>query len=105
VIAGTPQELLMAATSELTVLHRALDELRTVVDSVRGRYGDIPAVRRLLGDVERILLDASELDTVPPPAESAPVEVQLVDDKPFDPAMWADCDDEGIGGYHHGTSR
>jgi hypothetical protein len=96
----------MTGTSELTVLHRALDELRSVVGSVRSRYGDIPAVTRLLGDVDRILLDASELDTVPPPlAEPAPVEVQMMDDTPFDPSMWMGADDEGIGGYHHGESR
>jgi hypothetical protein len=93
----------MPATSELTVLHRALDELRSVVDSVRGRYGDTPAVRRLLGDVERILLDASELDTATPVERpTAQPEVQVIDDRPFDPSMWIDADDEGLGGYHRG---
>lgn len=92
----------MPVTSELTILHRAIDELRTVVGSVRNRYGDIPAVKRLLGDVDRILIDASELDQVPAPAETAhPDEIQLIDDTPPDPSMWKDADDEGVGGYHH----
>jgi hypothetical protein len=99
----------MPATAELTVLHRALDELSAAVGSVRGRYGDIPAVKRLLGDVERILLDAAELDSVPPSSgpgfEPSPSEVQMIDDTPLDPSLWADADDEGIGGYHHGGSR
>jgi hypothetical protein len=96
----------MAATSELTVLHHALEELRSGVESVRSRYGDIPAVRRLLGDVERILLDASELDNaVPVDRPSAQPEVHVLDDTPFDPALWADADDEGLGGYHRGASR
>jgi len=96
----------MAETAELTTLHRALDQLRSCVGEVRGRYGDIPAVKRLVGDVERIDIDASELDTVPPPAEPAkPAPVQWIDDTPLDPAMWADADDEGIGGYHGGPAR
>lgn len=92
----------MPVTSELTILRQAIEELRSVVGSVRNRYGDIPAVKRLLGDVDRILLDAHDLDDVPPPAETAhPEEIQLIDDKPLDPAMWVDADTEGVGGYHH----
>jgi hypothetical protein len=93
----------MAVTSELTVLHQAIDELNAVVGSVRGRYGDIPAVRRLLGDVDRILLDTSELDGMtPPPPPPCQVEMQVIDDKPLDPSLWSDADDEGVGGYHGG---
>ena len=90
----------MAVTSELTVLHRAIDELHAVVGSVRGRYGDIPAVRRLLGDVDRILLDASELDTMaPPPLPAGHQEIHMIDDRPLDPSLWSGADDEGVGGY------
>lgn len=93
----------MAVTSELTVLHRTIDELHAVVDSVRGRYGDIPAVQRLLGDVDRILLDASELDGLaPPPPPPGQVEMHVIDDTPLDPSLWTDADDEGLGGYHGG---
>jgi hypothetical protein len=93
----------MAVTSELNVLRRAVDELRSVVGDVRSRYGDIPAVKRLLGDLDRLDLDAAELDDVPPPAEPSPPAVQMIDDTPLDPSLWADADDEGVGGYH-GTS-
>jgi hypothetical protein len=94
----------MAVTSELTVLHRAIDELSVVVGTVRGRYGDIPAVRRLLGDVDRILLDASELDGVTPlPPPPGQVEMHVIDDRPLDPSLWTDADDEGVGGYHGGS--
>lgn len=95
----------MAVTSELTTLHHALDELRSIVGTLRTRYGDIPAVRRLVGDVERFDLDAAELDTMPAPAEAAQVPVQLLDDTPLDPSLWADADDEGLGGYHRDRSR
>jgi hypothetical protein len=93
----------MAVTTELTTLHRTVDELRGAVASIRRRYGDIPAVRRLLGDIERIDLDASELDDLTPlPAASNPEasEILMLDDTPIDPALWAGADDEGVGGYH-----
>jgi hypothetical protein len=93
----------MAVNTELTTLHRTVEELRDIVASVRERYGDIPAVRRLLGDIERIDLDASELDDLTPlPAASTAEasDVLMLDDKPLDPALWKGADDEGVGGYH-----
>jgi hypothetical protein len=93
----------MGATTELTALHRTVDELRQAVGSVRGRYGDIPAVKRLLGDIERIDLDASELDDLTPlptAATPTPDEVHVLDDTPLDPSLWEGADDEGLGGYH-----
>jgi hypothetical protein len=93
----------MAVTTELITLRRTVDELRAVVGSVRGRYGDIAAVRRLLNDIDRIDLDASELDDLTPlplapPAASdeAPI---VLDDTPLDPSLWHGADDEGLGGY------
>jgi hypothetical protein len=97
----------MPVPSELAVLHRSVDELRTAISSVRTRYGDIPAVQRLVGDVERINLDAADLDGVPPllAQPSAPAAVHVIDDTPLDPALWDGADDEGVGGYHRGGSR
>ena len=88
----------MAVNTELTTLHRTVDELRSVMAEVHSRYGDIPAVRRLLGDIDRIDLDLSELDTMAPPPVAAAGDVHMIDDKPLDPALWADADDEGLGG-------
>jgi hypothetical protein len=93
----------MAVTTELTTLHRTVDELRDAVASVRDRYGDIPAVRRLLGDLDRINLDASELDELTPLPAASTVEagdVLMLDDSPMDPRLWDGADDEGVGGYH-----
>jgi hypothetical protein len=90
----------MAVTSELGVLHRAVEELNSVVQSLRIRYGDVPAVRRLVGDVDRLRLDAGELDGLQPPTGGEPVELQVIDDSPLDPSLWQDADDEGLGGYH-----
>jgi hypothetical protein len=94
----------MVVTSELTVLHRSVDELRSAVGTVRVRYGDIPAVRRLIGDVERIDLDAADLDSIPVPSEvSSAGPIHVIDDRPADPSLWAEADDEGLGGYRGGN--
>lgn len=98
-------ELRMAVTAELSTLHRTIDELRAIVESVRSRYGDIPAVRRLVGDVERIDLDAAELDSVSPPSTPVAGDMQIIDDQPHDPALWADADDEGLGGLRDSGQR
>ena len=90
----------MAVTSELDVLHRTLDELKSTVATLRSRFGDIPAVRRLVGDVERLELDIADLDDLPTPSDQPPSDIQVIDDKPLDPGLWADADDEGLGGYH-----
>jgi len=95
----------MAVTTELTTLHRTVDELRSVMADVRSRYGDIPAVRRLLGDIDRLDLDLSELDTMAPPPAAEASAVHLIDDKPLDPSLWADADDEGLGGYRDSGPR
>ena len=87
--------------SDLDTLHRTLGELRSIVGALHARYGDIPAVRRLNGDIERIELDASDLaDLLPLSPSTAPDQILLVDDTPTDPSLWADADDEGLGGYH-----
>jgi hypothetical protein len=92
-----------AELTELAALHRTLRQLRGCVERPRSTYGDIPAVKRLIGDVDRIELDASELDPVSTPAVAGePVELS---DEPVDPSLWADADDEGLGGYHRGSSR
>jgi hypothetical protein len=28
-----------------------------------------------------------------------------VSDEPLDPSLWANADDEGLGGYHRGSDR
>jgi hypothetical protein len=91
----------MAVTTELTTLHRTIDELRSIMADVRSRYGDIPAVRRLLGDIDRIDLDVSELDTMAPPPAPEATAIHVIDDTPVDPSLWADADDEGLGGLRN----
>lgn len=96
----------MADSPELTALHRTLERLRADVSAVRERYGEPPAVRRVIGDLDRLELDSGDLEglvpvtvgaSVGPTGPTAPMTV--IDDRPPDPSLWAGCDDEGLGGY------
>jgi hypothetical protein len=94
----------MAETAELTTLRRAIDELRGCVGELRERYGEIPAVQRLVGYVDRLDLDAADLDLLRP-RTNPPADMLEVSDEPLDPSLWANADDEGLGGYHRGSDR
>jgi hypothetical protein len=97
----------MPVSVELRALHRAIDDLRTAVTSLQGKFGEVPTVARLRNDLERLILDVGDVSALPPEAsgeQPAAVITQLTDE-PYDASMWADdADDEGLGGYH-GTAR
>lgn len=96
----------MSSTAELGDVLRALAQLRTGVDGLHARYGDIAVVRRIDNDLERLEIDVSELSTAAPapprPRQSnsatAQREVIEVPDTPYDPSLWQGVDDEGVGG-------
>jgi len=96
----------LSSTTELDELHTLIGGLRRCVDSLRSRYGDNPATRRIamdaeriIGDVELLDNDANELDlercTVRPAGEKI-----VVPDTQYDSEFWRDIDDEGVGGHH-----
>ena len=91
--------------TELAELHDLIGGLRRCVGSLKARYGDSPALRRIVIDADRILTDVdlldtdvSELDlarvTVPQPGEKI-----AIPDTPYDSEFWRDADDEGVGGH------
>jgi len=89
--------------TQLKAVNRAIEELRATVSDARAAYGEIPAVQRLVNDVERLRIDVRDLDTIPA-TRLDPAETKIaIDDTPFDPSMWRDADDEGVGGYHGAT--
>jgi hypothetical protein len=100
----------MADSMQLVEVGRAIDLLGARVGDARATFGDIPAVQRLVNDIERLRIDARELGDVasvvpPQQAPRPPTGPKItIDNTPVDPAMWADADDEGIGGFH-GTAR
>ena len=96
----------MPVSVELRTLKHAIADLRTAVTSLHGKYGEVPAVARLRNDLDRLILDVNDVDTLPAaPPTTGPGEVHQLTDEPYDASMWAeDADDEGLGGYH-GSSR
>ena len=52
----------MSRAAELAELHHLAGSLRRCVTSLQHRYGDAPAMRRVLLDTERILGDLELLD-------------------------------------------
>ena len=94
----------MSSTTELTELHHLIGELRRCVMGLKARFGDIPGMRRIELDAERILTDvqllesdAGELDLQRWAAERAQDKI-AVPDTEYDSEFWRDVDDEGVGG-------
>jgi hypothetical protein len=96
----------LSSTTELAELHDLIGGLRRCVTTLRSRYGDSPAMRRIVLDAERILndveqldLDAGDLDlarcVVPHGAEKIGIP-----DTQYDSDFWRDVDDEGVGGQN-----
>jgi len=96
----------LSTTTELAELHHLISGLRQCVTSLKAKYGDSPAMRRIVNDAERILndvelleIDAGELalnqQTIVVSGEKIPIP-----DTPYDTAFWRDVDDEGVGGHN-----
>lgn len=95
----------MPSTTELAELHNLIGGLRRCVTSLKSRYGDTPAMRRIVNDAERILndvelldIDAGELEltTFAPPQSGEKI---AIPDTEYDAEFWRDVDDEGVGGH------
>jgi hypothetical protein len=57
----------------------------------------------------RVTLDQSQPRdtpaTPPNPPATPPEQITLPTDEPFDSALWADADDDRLGGYRRGSSQ
>ncbi len=91
--------------NELAELHHLIGSMRLCVASLKTRFGDAPAMRRLVIDAERIVndlelldLDASELELSTHSPTHSGEKIQ-VPDTPYDREFWRDVDDEGVGGH------
>lgn len=95
----------MSATTELAELHDLIGGLRRCVNSLKTRYGDNPAMRRLVIDADRILSDIQLLDTDISELDLARATVHqsnekiAIPDTQYDSDFWRDVDDEGVGGH------
>ena len=69
---------------------------------LKARYGDNPAMQRIVNDADRLLNDLERLDIdaaeqlgKPPLADREEIPVP---DTQYDSDFWRDVDDEGVGG-------
>lgn len=88
-------------TTELAEFQRVLAQLKNSAGALRQRYGDAAVVRRIHNDIERLDIDTAELSAVLPAprrSDDAREDVVIVPDTPYDPSLWQDADDEGLGG-------
>jgi hypothetical protein len=103
----------MSTTTEVDELHQLIGRLRRCVTSLVSRYGDTPAMRRIVNDAEhirngidRLEIDAEELEmarglTLP----KASGEMIQIPDTQYDIDFWRDVDHEGIGGQSGACAR
>jgi hypothetical protein len=95
----------LSGTAELAQLHELIGNVRQYVLSLKSRYGDVPAMRRVVNDADRLLndlerfdIDVSELDLTRGAVQPHPGEKIPVPDTQYDSDFWRDVDDEGVGG-------
>jgi nitrogen-specific signal transduction histidine kinase len=95
-----------SATTELAQLHELIGGLRRCVSSLSSRYGDSPAMRRIVNDAERIMndidrldIDAEELELARGVSHHHHVGEKIgIPDTQYASDFWQDVDDEGLGG-------
>ncbi|MBN3508366.1 hypothetical protein JYB55_05885 [Mycolicibacterium septicum] len=87
-----------------TELHDLIGGLQRCVVALAARYGESAAMRRvendaecLLTDLDRLEIDADELESGRKRANS-PQEKVIIADTAYDPTFWRGADDEGLGG-------
>jgi len=93
----------MSSTQEFAELHELIGGLRRCVTSLASQYGDSPATRRMVNDIDRLDIDAEELELsrgVTRHRQSA--EKIAIPDTQYDSDFWRDVDDEGVGGHSRG---
>ncbi|OHV06550.1 hypothetical protein [Mycobacterium talmoniae] len=94
----------MSSTAEIAELHDLIGGLRRCVMSLKSRYGEVPGMRRIVLDAERILsdvelldIDANELDLERWATQHTAEKIPIPDTE-YDTEFWRDVDDEGVGG-------
>lgn len=100
----------MSSPTEFAELHDLVGGLRRCVTSLASRYGDSPAMRRIVNDTERILIDLDRLDIDAEELEltrgvtrtRSSAEKIGIPDTQYDSDFWRDVDDEGVGGHSRG---
>ena len=83
---------------DAATIRRAVEQLSQAITAMAAEVGEVPVVRRLRHDVERIELDLTDCTSLQkmPPARA----LETIPDAPYDESLWQGVDDEGLGGFH-----
>lgn len=98
----------MPAT-EFTDLRQTIGQLRQCIGALRSQFGDAASVRRLANDVDRLDIDAGDIEQSPPPPvaprHASGSEVIYVPDSRSDESAWMGAQDEGLGFHSRERTR
>jgi hypothetical protein len=91
--------------SEVDEVRKALATLRYSVARLRARHAASLPLRRLSADVERVGEDLELLGDLRPATAQGDAlpRLQFVQDAPYDPTVFENADDEGLGGMRDTT--
>ena len=93
----------MSSTTEFAELHELIGSLRRRVTSLASQYGDSPTMRRIVNDIDRLDIDAEELElTRGVTRHQHSAEKIAIPDTEYERDFWRDVDDEGVGGHSRG---
>ena len=89
----------MSTKTELAELHELIGSMRRCVTALASKYGDSPATRRILNDIDRLDIDAEELELGTGLSRHHQGGEKIpIPDTPYDTAFWGDEDDRGVAG-------
>ncbi|CAM3345651.1 MULTISPECIES: hypothetical protein [Streptomyces] len=90
----------MSSHEELTAAQRCLDDLNRCVSRLEKHVGTGLEIRRVRSDTEHLKESLALLSATAPRHPAEPglhAEMVLISDQPYDPGLWTDVDDEGLG--------
>ncbi len=83
-------------STDTAQVRAAVRDLMSAVDRLRRSHPDSIDLRRLAEDVARVGTDVDML-LGPATHPAPPVAVEIIPDHEYDPQLFADADDEGVG--------
>lgn len=90
----------MTVQNDLETAAGAVSTLRRSVASMQAHLGDIVDLARLRDDVARVAADlnlVARAAGLSQAAEAQPGEIVYIPDEDYDPSLWRDADEEGLG--------
>ncbi|MFP5336671.1 MAG: hypothetical protein ACLGIV_15300 [Actinomycetes bacterium] len=87
----------MTVKDDLAAAARAVADLRNATAGLEARLGNTVDVRRLKDDVARFTADLQLIAHGTQVDVAGPQETVYIPEGDYDPSLWADAEDEGLG--------